>query len=256
MNDREQEIKQVASKLLQGGLAKSHMDAMKMAESMVTTDMTPSGRKIDNLKYAEETPKEPPMSVQSEAPVNTTYNLGVDVNENMSVNDLIRDPEEQEVADEVREEILEVEKTPNRYPDDSAESQQSDSVAKEDLESEIKSIESEPESEIEEKQEQEIESELDEPEYLETEGKIISEEETEEGVKEELSEILSEPDAPNESEADEMLNEPEDYKKEEEIILEEEKELEEESHVEPDSNVDIEVVDIEDGDSEDITKMF
>jgi hypothetical protein len=51
---REEEINNLANKLLQGGITKTFLDAKKMAESMLDIDNTPSDKKIDNLKYPDE----------------------------------------------------------------------------------------------------------------------------------------------------------------------------------------------------------
>ena len=85
--DNKEQIKALASKLLQQGVTRSHMDAMKMAESMITTDMKPSGKKIDNIPQEKPVPQKAPVQqpTETDAPLGH-IETGADVN-SMTVNE-------------------------------------------------------------------------------------------------------------------------------------------------------------------------
>ncbi len=85
--DKDQEVMDLANKLLKTGVARSHMNAIDMAKTMIGIDLTPSGKKIDNLNDINRTfPERKPVLVDP-----LPINIGVDINSENNLEDEVRD---------------------------------------------------------------------------------------------------------------------------------------------------------------------
>jgi hypothetical protein len=187
---RDQEIKELATKLHSDGVAQSFMDAVRMAESMITTDMTPSKKPISNLDYSERNTQPSPSGISNDFKQEVAQTIA-------AVEAAPETFQEKEIA-----EILDT------NPESSPEARSAASI-----ESEIETIEEESEPAEEQKLELETEAELQDPEFLEKEKEIVAAEVSEADVASQIFAIENEAEPEDEivaeKEAEEMLVEPE-----------------------------------------------
>jgi len=256
--NRDQEIKELATKLHRDGVARSFMDAVRMAESMITTDMTPSKKPISNLDY---TPK--PSSIERKP---RSYESIVVPTQESNKQDHNSTP----AREMVTEIISEIESESQASDAVSEQSTTPEARSAESIEKEIELIEHETEPIYEQLEELETEEELQDRDFIEKEEEVISKEVTQEDILAKIQTIETEIEPQDEivaeHEAEELLDEPELFEPETTKT-----EIAHEIHeVENEPNTITEVVDepvsshadVDDDDdefivsSEDITKLF
>ena len=110
MSDQ-QKINDLANKLLQSKIAQSFLDAKKMAETMLGLDLTPSGKKIDNLDEPNVAAKINKYNTNKKENSNNEYN-------NTNYNNNLNNNSEQNnkipiIEKEINKEIEEIEQEDN-----------------------------------------------------------------------------------------------------------------------------------------------
>jgi hypothetical protein len=100
------EVIKLAQKLHEQGIARTRMDAIKMAESMLSVDLNkPSKTRISNVPYPE---NEKPIELKEKndsIPINIPINIDADIDTNATLKDMLQ------MESEIKQEIKDFENT-------------------------------------------------------------------------------------------------------------------------------------------------